>query len=322
MAQAHINHSRRVNETHNMSIRVAMPAAASGASFAAFCGTPHQRETVGLYGIRRRLGQCGVVLVHNDPGFASRLGNIGHVGSNLPMIPSGCNMYMANPQGNWNSTYDPLYGLPASSVLDAIAPAQANSFMATEINATRSLLADYLEIMQYQFSQGFMQGNRYPFNLDLLYSLTEMPSSRLESDVLAFLPHHMADRLSKRLSAGEAQQKVFNAVRSFAMNMAKSLWTRRINWEDHGKMSIFSAVMDKQFISVYVPNSDSKILDYLAIELKALNVLNVPYLLVASGISINKSADFMELFMGQHRALTIPPGYWRRVRHAYFPEWP
>ena len=110
-----------------------------------------------------------------------------------------------------------------------------------------------------------------------------------------------------RLSQSGSQQKAFHAVRAFAQAMNKCLWTPR-GFAGHTKLSIIQAVREKCLISIYVPGSRSEILDYLAVELQALNDQNTPYLLVTSGITLPNSPRFQSLFLQEHSAMNYATG--------------
>lgn len=304
---AHINYFRNINHIQKQSIREAIPQGYFNTSFAAFGGTKNQRDLVGLYQISRTIGHKGIVLIHNDPDFESRLGYIYEIDPSIQRRTNIPTMYLANANGSQNSFYDPLYGLSASNILNAIAPIPLDSRTLADVQLVRSILADYLEIMNYQYQNHKTVFGQSPYNLDLLYELTKMSYSELNRTVLSFLPHNMFDSLARRLSSAESQQKAFNAVRSFALSLNTSLWTRK-GFSNHSKLSIISSVATRNLISIYVPGSRKEILDYLAIELKALNDTNRPYLLVTSGISVNESSEFKKLFLNNHTALPYSTG--------------
>lgn len=304
---AHINHFRNINHVSRLSIRQAIPPVYSNTSFGAFCGTKEQRNMIGLHEISRCIGNKGIVIIHNDPNFESNLGRIYEINTQYRSNTNNCQLYLANQYGSVNSYYDPLYGLTEGSILDSIAPIPADSRTLSEVQSLRSILADYLEIMRYRYSINNSTFGDSPYNLDLLYELTRMPYSKLDSTVLSYLPNEITNTLSHRLSASEAQQKAFFAVRSFALTLSKCLWTHK-GFFNHSKLSIISAVSSKNLISIYVPGSRKEILDYLAIELKTLNDINMPYLLITSGISISESSEFKKLFLNDHKSLQYSTG--------------
>ncbi len=303
---AHINYYRNINHIGRMTIQEAIQPGYSNISFGAFEGTKRQRNMIGLHQISRCIGNRAVILIHNDPDFEASLSRI--FDFNPLLRRSGSfNMYLANQHGALNSYYDPLYGLSAGNVLDAAAPSDEGGRNVPEIQSLRSVLADYLEIMQFQFLRNKAAFGEYPFNLDLLYELTRMPYSELNRRVLAYLPDDRFADTARRLSAAEAQQRAFNAVRSFALNMKKCLWTEK-GFSNHSKLSIVSTVESRNLISIYVPGSRKEILDYLAVELKAVNDMNRPYLLITSGIAVSESEEFRKLFLNEHTALAYSTG--------------
>lgn len=304
---AHINYFRNIHHIPRQSIREAIPQGYFNTSFAAFGGTKNQRDLVGLYQISRVIGHKGIVLIHNDPDFASRLGYVYEIDPSIQRRTNVPTMYLANTNGSQNSFYDPFYGLSASNILDAIAPLPSDGRMPADVSLVRSILADYLEIMNFQYQNHKTVFGQYPYNLDLLYELTKMSFSELNRTVLSFLPRNRFDNLASRLSSAESQQKAFNAVRSFALSLNTCLWTRK-GFSNHSKLSIISSVATRNLISIYVPGSRKEILDYLAIEFKALNDTNTPFLLVVSGISVNESSEFKKLFLNNHIALPYSTG--------------
>lgn len=304
---AHINYYRNINQIQRLPIEEAIPQGYFNTSFGAFGGTKNQRDLIGLYEISRVIGHKGIVLIHNDPDFESRLGYIYVIDPSIQRRVNAPKMYLSNANGSQNSFYDPLYGLSASNILDAIAPIPSDNRTLAEIQLVRSVLADYLEIMNYQYNNHQTAFGRYPYNLDLLYELTRMSFSELNRTVLSFLPNKFSNNLAHRLSSAEAQQKAFNAVRSFASTLNTCLWTRK-GFSNHSKLSIIDSVVARNLISIYVPGSRKEILDYLSIELKALNDMNCPYLLVTSEISVNESAEFKKLFLNNHISLPYSTG--------------
>ena len=304
---AHINYYRNIIHFNRLTIQEAIQPGYSNISFAAFEGTKKQRNIIGLYQISRCIGHKAIVLIHNDPDFEKSLTQLFDINPTLSSNNSSFQMYLANQYGNQNSYYDPLYGLSSGDVLDAIAPIPKDSRNLSEIQALRTILADYLEIIQYQFSKNRRAFGEYPFNLDLLYELTKMTYSELKKRVLDYLPSTSFDSLIRRLSAAEAQQKAYNAVLTFALNLNKCLWTNK-GFSNHSKLSIVSTIESKSLISIYVPGSRKEILDYLAIELKAVNDQRGPYLLLTSGINISESDEFKKLFLNEHKALAYSTG--------------
>lgn len=303
---AHIHHFRTLDQVQRLSLQEVRSPQHTAVNFAAFCGSRQQREAVGLHEMERCCGKRGVVLIHNDPQLEGRLSRIYDRNPLLRRLPAQFQMYLANPNGSSNAFYDPLYGLSASYVLDVLCPVSDDGFR-SETQAVRSALSDYLEILRFQFSKHPAPFGAFPYNLDLLLELTQMPYAGLERNVLAFLPQPLSGQLMGRLSQSGSQQKAFYAVRAFAQAMRKCLWTPR-DFAGHTKLSLTQAVAEKSLISIYVPGSRGEILDYLAIELQALNDRNTPYLLVASGVTLPNSPRFQALFLQEHSAMNYATG--------------
>lgn len=304
---AHINHYRQVNNIQRLSIHKAISPRSSNDSFGAFGGYKNQRDLIGLYEISRNIGSKGIVLIHNDPNFESRLSELYTISPSIRQRRVAPQMYLANSNGSQNSFYDPLYGLSSSDVLDVIAPIPPDSHTLSEVQSVRSALADYLEIISYQFKKNNNTFGKYPYNLDLLYEITSMSFTELNRNILAYLPAQQFDNLTRRLSAPEAQQRAFNAVRSFSLALEKCLWKYK-GFSKHSKLSIIDTVLSRNLISIYVPGSRKETLDYLAAEFKALNDRNISYLLITSNIAISESPEFQKLFLNEHSALPYSTG--------------
>ena len=304
---AHINHYRQVNNIQRLSIHEAISPRSSNDSFGAFGGYKNQRDLIGLYEISRNIGSKGIVLIHNDPNFESRLSELYTINPSIRQRRVAPQMYLANSNGSQNSFYDPLYGLSSSDVLDVIAPIPPDSRTLSEVHSVRSSLADYLEIINYQFKKNNNTFGKYPYNLDLLYEITSMSFTELNRNILAYLPAQQFDNLTRRLSAPEAQQRAFNAVRSFSLSLEKCLWKYK-GFSKHSRLSIIDTVLSRNLISIYVPGSRKETLDYLAAEFKALNDRNISYLLITSNIAISESPEFQKLFLNEHSALPYSTG--------------
>lgn len=303
---AHINHFRTLDQIPRRSLQEVRSDRHAVANFAAFCGTRRQREAIGLHEMERCCGQRGVVLVHNDPQLEGQLDRIYDRNPLLRRLPAQFQMYLANANGAAQAFYDPLYGLDASDVLDALCPVREDGFR-SDAQSVRSVLSDYLEILRFQFSKAPAPFGAFPYNLDLLLELTRMPYADLERNVLAFLPQPLSHQLMGRLSQSGSQQKAFHAVRAFAQAMNKCLWTPR-GFAGHTKLSLTQAVRENSLISLFVPGSRREILDYLAIELHALNDKSIPYLLVTSGITLSNSPRFQSLFLQEHNSTAYATG--------------
>lgn len=304
---AHINHYRQVNNIQHLSIHEAISPRSSNDSFGVFGGNKNQRDLIGLHEISRNIGSKGIVLIHNDPDFELRLSQLYTINPAIRQRNSVPRMFLANSHGSQNSFYDPLYGLSSSDVLDVIAPIPPGSHTFSEVQSVRSILADYLEIISYQFSRNNTAFGNYPYNLDLLYELTKMSFSELNRNIIAYLPVRQFENLARRLSAPDAQQKAFNAVRSFSVALEKCLWKYK-GFSKHSKLSIIDTVLSRNLISIYVPGSRKETLDYIASEFKALNDKNTPYLLITSNITISESPEFQKLFLNEHSALPYSTG--------------
>ena len=297
---AHINHIRMVDQLRRLSIRDAIDPRYLK-SFAAFCGSRYQRNQVGIHEMSAFCGNMGIVLLHNDLQIEADLFQLQE---SLGNISPDFQMYLANPldsYGGITSFYDPFYGLSESAILDALVPPSPGSVFSLEEQSVRSILSDYLSIMQYQFYKDRHFFGDYAYNLDLLLQLTELSYTELFNSVLNRLPSDLRNGLSGRLSIDGAQQKAHNAVLSFASGLQCYFWTKR-DYASHSRLSIISAVRSRNLISIYIPESRNDVLNYIALELQQLNNHQVPYLLIENGLNLNASARLKSLFLSDHDA--------------------
>jgi hypothetical protein len=298
----HINHIRNIQYFSSLTVDDVINNNIPN-SFGTFCGSKSQRNRIGLHKISRVFGNIGIIILHNDSIFEHQLSHIYKLNPNLSTNNSP-HMFIANqinPTGEITSYYDPLYGLTESYVLDVLAP-QINSGNVLENNRLRSVLSDYLSIMEYQFRKDPVPFGDYPYNLDLLYDLTLMSYSELQKRVISFLPDNLKISMSGRLSADGLQQSAYNAVLSFAQAMKKFLWTKRKS-PNHTKLSIIDVVKKRQLISIYIPESQPDVLEYISIELQQLNNLQIPYLVIENGINLNSNQKLKNIFMTEHGSL-------------------
>ena len=203
---AHINHIRTLDHISRMNLSDTISYGNN--SFAAFCGSNYQRNQLALNTIAKYCGNIGIVLLHNNPQFELLLGNMYSLAPSLADNRS-FQMFLANrvnEYGRLDSFYDALYGLSDTEVLDVIAPLPSDNRFVSEVQNLRSILNDYLTIIEIQFNSNRAPFGLFPFNLDLLLDLTKMPYSQLKEQVLNYLPANITSEISSRLSADKAQQ--------------------------------------------------------------------------------------------------------------------
>lgn len=301
---AHINHVRRIDQLSRLSLRDAIDTSYFK-SFATFGGSRMQRNRVCIQELSSFCGQIGIVVLHNDPQLINDLSLLYDYQPELLRSPNNFQMLLANQADNYGriaSYYDPFYGLEQSAILDALAPIQPGARSTTEIQSIRAILSDYLSIMNYQFSSNKAPFGDYAYNLDLLLELTSMPYPFLKDQVLNYLPNNMRDIISGRLSLENAQQKAYNAVLSFSQTLRSFLWSQS-GFQNHSRLSIISAVRNKNLICIYIPDSRTDLLDYIALELQQLINYQTPFLLLESGISLNNSQKLKSCFFSEHESL-------------------
>lgn len=302
---AHLNYIRGIDYQNNISLPQFLPAIFTNNSFSAFCGTSWQRSQIGLFAMGRCCARRGVILLHNTPQLENTLNRIYDFYPNL-RTSQGFSMYLANPNGTPTSYYDPLYGLSEEEILNCILPFHQQDYSGTAYSV-RSNLSGYLQIMRYQYQKNPAPFGSSPYNLDLLLDLTRMSYSDLEKTVLNYLPQAQRIDLTGRLSRPGAQQSVFDAVYSFSASLGTFLWNYK-GFASHSRLNIIQAAKNRQFISVYVPESRPEILDYLAVELQSLINHQIPFLCVESGILLNNSKRLKQIFFNDHSDLNYSTG--------------
>lgn len=291
---AHLNYVRNVTYRGRASIDELLPDENRDAGFAAFCGTLEQRRATMLQGIRRCMGYRGIVLLQNDPQLAEEV--------TLAAAGSGVRVYHANSGGVCR--YDPLYGLSDAAVLDAVLPVEGKGLGAGSVLEVRSWLQAYLDIMKIRFRIAPGVFGRYPFNLNLLMQLTEMPYSSLKQRVLAYLPQPEQARIARVLAQDHAPQQVCAAVQAFASGLKNVLWTQA-DFSAHSRVSIAESVRQRNVIEIAVPSASPAVQQYLYRELKFLQEQRVEFLLAASEISLENSPELRSLFTTPHDAAGI-----------------
>ena len=291
---AHLNYVRNVTYRGRASIDELLPDENRDAGFAAFCGTQEQRRATMLQGIRRCMGYRGIVLLQNDPQLAEEV--------TLAAAGSGVRVYHANSGGVCR--YDPLYGLSDAAVLDAVLPVEGKGLGAGSVLEVRSWLQAYLDIMKIRFRIAPGVFGRYPFNLNLLMQLTEMPYSSLKQRVLAYLPQPEQARIARVLAQDHAPQQVCAAVQAFASGLKNVLWTQA-DFSAHSQVSIAESVRQRNVIEIAVPSASPAVQQYLYRELKFLQEQRVEFLLAASEISLENSPELRSLFTTPHDAAGI-----------------
>lgn len=290
---AHLNYIRNVTHRGRASIGELLPDENRDAGFAAFCGTLEQRRAAVLQGIRRCMGHRGIVLLQNDPQLVEEV--------TLAAAGSGVRVYHANGGA---CRYDPLYGLSDAAVLDAVLPVEGKGLGAGSVLEVRSWLQAYLDIMKIRFRMAPNVFGRYPFNLNLLMQLTEMPYSGLKQRVLVYLPQPDQARIARVLAQDHAPQQVCAAVQAFASGLKNVLWTQA-DFSAHSQISIVESVRQRNVIEITVPSASPAVRQYLYRELKFLQEQRVEFLLVASEMSLENSPELRSLFTAPHDAAGI-----------------
>ncbi len=288
----HINYVRRVARVSKMNLGQFLQPNDQSSNFAVFGGTSDERHLTTIQGMTRGCGTMGVILLHNDSAIEDRLGLL------YTYKPGIYKVHCANRANNF--IYDPLYGLEEADVLDAIIPFDASGAAAPSLALARAGLSDYLKIMKWQYQHEMSGFGKYPFNLDLLLSLVSMSCMQLEKRVLAFMPKEIHNELLSRLSATNVQQAVYHMVKNYAVRMEANLWKKQEKWQNHTCLSITSSVINKQVISIRIPESDADLLRCLSIEINSLIRRSVSLLLVCYGLKVTGNTILENILFNTH----------------------
>ena len=297
---AHINYTRQVETANRMPLSHLLPSNKTSGNFAVFCGSHNLRSNVAMQFLRQYVGKIGIIFIHNSPTIASDLQQLSRDNPNVHLYYTSSQLH----------SYDPLYGLSKERVIDAILPHQPNQLNYQTIITLRDRLRDYLDIIEYQYNQDNHIFGDFPYNLDILYQLIQMPYSVLEREVLDFLPTYMCAQKKTNLSAPSVQLDLGAAVRNFAAMAQVHLWTPT-NAVQHTRLSITSAVKSRSIISIHVHNSNAQLLDYISLELDELDSLETPYLLVECGLDLaspNSSHKMASRFFNEHSTTNYRTG--------------
>ena len=280
---AHILNVRRVQNQLMGSLNSELPLTMGANNFAAFCGTAEQRRRTGLQAIRRFCGRCGIIVLHDDT----------QLEQDIAALPRALSDQQLRVHTLGNKTYDPLYGLDQDAIASLLLEGGDGS------QQTRTGLLAYLAVMQHNFQQNPTLYGQYPFNLDLLMQLVQMPYPELERRVLAYLPPHIVQWVRPILNQSGMQRSVYAAVLPYATVMAKYYWTPS-GVQGHSRISIVQAVQSRQVICLRIPNSRADLMNYLCADLQMLADLGLPFLLVGSGLDLTASDRLRNWFLSEH----------------------
>ena len=137
--------------------------------------------------------------------------------------------------------------------------------------------AHYYSPLSGMTAAHILEAMRVPWSLDALMWLAEMPNERFENDILQRVEH-----LHIRLADSQTHHDTCTLIQAFAAQMSFALWTRS---ENPSQLSIIRAIKDKSLISIYV-NHEESLYMYLAQELRQLMEQGVPFVVMASEVSL------------------------------------
>lgn len=236
------------------------------ANTAIFCGTPEQRVYAGLYALSGFCGKYGIVCLHQSASFNDQLRR--DVYRFRPELQQRGDFFAYVANTETAHYYSPLSGMTAAHILEAILPFSQGSNADTHFLQMRYHLQNLLTILEAM---------RVPWSLDALMWLAEMPNERFENDILQRVEH-----LHIRLADSQTHHDTCTLIQAFAAQMSFALWTRS---ENPSQLSIIRAIKDKSLISIYV-NHEESLYMYLAQELRQLMEQGVPFVVMASEVSL------------------------------------
>ncbi len=285
---AHIPYTRQAIISHRATLQSVIPQNLELNNFAIFCGTLQQRLHTAVHSISRYVGELGIVVIHDTNGLNARLSGL-----------SSANGQNVQFRADTGKVYDPLYGLSADAIVNLLAPMDPLNPLSHGVSALRSGILCYLKIMEYNFSKNSGPFGKYPYNLDLLLQLCEMPFEALDNTVLNFIPYNIAAPIRTVLDAPDMQQSVLACVQNLASTMSEYMWQNN-GFENHTGISIIDSITSRGIISVRVPHSHAGILNYIDSELKILEKNNIPFLLVNCGVDISQNPAMQSWFLNDH----------------------
>lgn len=294
---AHINYTRQLRTRLSATIDQIMPLHMGGCNFAAFGGTSQQRVNAAVQALARYCGRCGILVLQNasDRDAASRLEQLLH---QLPRsLPDTHHTFRNTPVRTlfWNN-YDLLYGLDEDAICQLMFPGENLHSYAAQMNSTLQGLHAYLNIMRYQFQLNSTPFGAYPFNLNLLYQLSQMDYQVLKDRVLRYLPSSVRTPIQDVLSKNDVQKQVFLVVKQFA-NRFESFHLLPGDFGEHSRCSVFQSMQNREILCLRIPNSSSTLMDYIEAELNQLSNTGIPFLLLSAELDIINSPKLHSRFL-------------------------
>lgn len=283
----HINYSRNVRIAHRYSLNDFVRDGDANSTFSVFGGNSAQRSAVICRGIARIAGQRGVAILHDDPELDRMLPELAR------MVPRAQSVIAANRIGQYS--YDPLYRMSRADILDMLIPYDGTSASAAALIQIRSIIQDYLSIMEWMYAQNSAPFGASPYNLDLLVMLTSWPYSELASRALGLMNVPGAENLRARLSAQGSQQIAWQAVINFAQKMEQHLWQPTDSWGGHTRTSLYSAAEARSVISIRVSGSDPELMRLLGVEINAVIRAGIPLTLAVSGLMLGANQGILQI---------------------------
>ena len=290
---AHISYVRQVQLANSATMASVLPMNLEFNNFAIFGGQPSQRIELVAQAIARYAGKIGIVVIHKGSDDGSDMVR------RLSQLPSVLGMPGLQVRSDRGKVYDPLYGLTAEAIVDLLVPEDPHNPMSHSINTLRAGIRGYLRIMEYQFRKGIALFGDYPYNLNLLDHLASMPYTTLENTVLRYFPNDLQASIKQVLNVADIQQGVAACVGNLTSIMEEYWWQKK-DFTGHTGVSIINSVSKRQVISMRVPNSNSKLLNYIDAELRVLNNQNIPFLLVNCDVNIAEHGAMQKWFLNSH----------------------
>lgn len=295
----HISYTRQLRTRFAVTLDQIMPLQMGGCSFAAFGGTPQQRTDAAVQSLARYCGRCGILVLLNasDQELPGRMELLLR---RLPQsLPDTHQAFRNVPVKmlSWRD-YDLLYGLDEAAICQLMLTGENIHGYAGQKNSTLEGLQSYLEIMRYQFCRNSTPFGAYPFNLNLLYQLAQMPYPNLENQVLRYMPDPIRRPIHDVLSKSGVREEVFSLVRSFA-NRFKRFQVMQGDFSMHSRQSIIQSMRNREILCLRIPNSSSVLLDYIESELAQLSDTGVPFLLLSAELDLVNNTALQRRFLGK-----------------------
>jgi len=247
-----------------------------------------QTENIAIYGYDKKLrhdvilqsiancyGYEGIVVLHNNDELVRDIKNFS---GKYPDVYEECRGVGQCHVGVTNPVYEPLFGMSAERIVEAIYPEiDRNSPSYMQQHTCGEVLRNYLRILE-------LQG--VPYDLDELIYLVNLDINELRSAELRDIDEGEARRITGALQRGNSTYlQVRDDINAFANKLSGRIWKKK-NWDEESTdVSIITSVREKSILTIKIPNAPA-VLNYISSEIDELVDNNENFLLVIDSIAV------------------------------------